>query len=276
MKTRLKITDSYTKDLKQLNKKTRKIFLIYILLAAIMISLVMGISIFTIPKLIQAYTIPNSVVTPYNMRKANLILKQSVERFQKNDDNEITRFEKPKVKPVYNSPVNWYLYEGIYSYGTTAAYKAWSHANDLYANGLIYGAEPYQCTFFAQMWFYDIYGFNATGYSASGNGDAFASRVYAINTYYDEEGNLNHWFKYDDHPEALGLVSISGHSPHILCVDEVDYENGTITISDGNVDGGGGVRIRKTYTMQEFYAVNPGYYTFVNPTPQLLHQLRNR
>lgn len=188
---------------------------------------------------------------------------------------EFREIEMPK--PEYHTECNYYLYSGYFHLYESAAQKAWRHAFDLYRQGLIHGADPdYQCTFFAQMWFYDVYGFNSTGYSASGNGSDFAYRVYLANIYYDEEGDLKHWFKLDSEPETMGIISISGMSNsngHVICVDEVDKINGTITFSDGNVTNSGDVRIRVTMSLNEFYSLNPGRYTFVNPTDELLEMM---
>ena len=279
MSTRFKIKKTFSEDIKLLNQGVRKQTLSYIILAGIMLMVVAGIGIFSVPSFVSAYSISSTNVNGFNTNRANTLLldyaNNSTALFSK-EDFDLSQFDIEPVKPVYHSDVNYYMYSGYYGYGTIAANKAWSHGLDLFSRGLIYGSDPYQCTFFAQMWFYDIYGFNSTGYGPSGNGDTFARRVYDINVYYDEDGNLQHYFKIDDHPETMGLVSISGRTPHVLCVDEVDYENGTITISDGNVNGGADVRIRKTYTLQEFYAVNPGYYTFVNPTKEMIDIVKNR
>ncbi|MBR5755202.1 MAG: hypothetical protein IKX97_05230 [Erysipelotrichaceae bacterium] len=187
-------------------------------------------------------------------------------------DQEI--MEDPRPQTVYNSDTNWYLYEGYYMLGTRAAYRTWTHAFSLYRQGLIHGSDTsYQCTFFAQMWFYDVYGFNSSGNGPTGNGDAFALKVYNSAVYYDEDGVLHHLFKLDDHPETMGIISTT--YPHVICVDEVDYEAGTITVSDGNVNGSGAIRIRQTYTLDEFYASTSGRMTFCNPTEELLETLKN-
>lgn len=180
-------------------------------------------------------------------------------------------------KAVYHTDSNYYMYSGWFSAYSRPGQKAWSHARSLYYSGKIHGATfGYQCTFFAQMWFYDIYGFNSSGNGPSGNGSSFADRVYSSAVYYDEEGKLKHWFQYDSQPKTMGIISISAMSHpggHVICVDEVDYINNTITISDGNVRNNGDVRIRKTYTLSEFYRANPGRYTFVNPTTELLDRI---
>lgn len=257
------------------NKKHASTQYLFTLVVFLFVSAILAVS---IPRYIYAYNFNMTNITDYGKTKANDRLLEyansSLAPYSK-EDFDLSQFDIEPVKPVYYSDVNYYMYSGVYYYGSLPASKVWAHSNDLYARGLIFGADPIQCTSFAQTWFYDIYGFNST-HGATGNGDVFASRVYATNMYYDEEGNLHSLFKYDDHPESLGLVSISGRTPHVLCVDEVNYETGLITISDGNVDGHGAVRIRQTYTLPEFYAANPGYYTFVNPTAEMLEILKNR
>ena len=56
--------------------------------------------------------------------------------------------------------------------------------------------------------------------------------------------------------------------------DEVDYLNDTITISEGNAYGSGDVRIRHTMSLSQFYALNPGYRVYVNPTPELINMIK--
>ena len=246
------------------------------LTVTVLSTLILYIGIFCMPQLVYAYTNPDTS-NEYEEEVA-------VQKLASYSDNLLQVFdqEDPDLsgllpEPVYHSDVNWYLYSGYYTKWSTPASRAWSHARDLYYRGLIHGSSTdYQCTFFAQMWFYDVYGFNSSGNGPSGNGDNFAMYVYNSAVYYDEEGVLHHLFKIDDHPETMGIVSISASSPHVLCVDEVDQRNDTITISDGNVMGNGEVRLRVTYSMSEFYRVNPGRYVFVNPTEELLEMLKNR
>ena len=65
-------------------------------------------------------------------------------------------------------------------------------------------------------------------------------------------------------------------SGHVLCVDEVDYLNGTITVSEGNVSYGGDVRLRQTMSLSTFYALNPGYKVYCVPTMELLNMLKEK
>ena len=181
------------------------------------------------------------------------------------------------VKTVYHSDCNYYMYSGHYSGSSVPGRRTWAHAYDLYYSGKIHGATAGRwCTFFAQMWFYDVFGFNSSGNSAAGNGNTFASVIYSTAVYRDEEGNLKHYFRYTDHPETMSICSIYRSSlpeGHVLCIDEVDYENGTITVSEGNCNGVGDVRIRQTMTLSQFYANNPGYKVYVTPTEELLKMI---
>ena len=237
---------------------------------------ILYVGIFCMPKLIYAYSNP-ILSNEYEEEVA-------VQRLTSYSENMLQAFEQEEPdlsgilpEPEYHSDVNWYLYSGFYTKWSAPAVKTWRHARDLYYKGLIHGSSTdYQCTFFAQMWFYDIYGFNSSGNGPSGNGDTFATYVYDANVYYDEDGEIHHLFKVDDHPETMGIISISASTPHVICVDEVDYRNGTITISDGNVLGNGEVRLRVTYSLEEFHQMYWGRFVYVNPSEELLEMLKNR
>ena len=229
--------------------------------------------------LILPFVLPSLVLAEENQELAGNIVDAEVYMnvyrsisLRMIEEEEYPEFEV--VEPDYNTDCNYYLYSGYYSFYEKPAQKVWRHALDLYRKGLIHGANPnYQCTFFAQMWFYDIYGFNSTGNRASGNGKDLAYRIYQTNVYYDEEGNLQHYFELSSKPKSLSILSISGiseSSGHVICIDEVDYENNTITFSDGNVTNSGDVRIRITMDIDEFYRENPGRYVFATPTLELL------
>ena len=128
------------------------------------------------------------------------------------------------------------------------------------------------------MWFYDVYGFNSTRNMSSGNGGDVAYRVYVANTYYDEDGNLKHYFRISKEPESMSILSINGMSNpygHVICIDEFDHENNMITFSDGNCTNRGDMRIRVTMSYDEFRRKNPGIYTFAVPTEELLELVQN-
>ena len=180
---------------------------------------------------------------------------------------------------TYNTNCNYYMFSGYYSYYERITQRVWNHGIDLYRKGLIHGSDPYQCTFFAQMWFYDVYGFNSTGIFPSGNGGDLAYRVYEINTYYDENGEYRHYFTLDTKPKTGAIVSVTGISNpygHAMVVDKYDEETNMITFSDGNVTNNSDIRIRVTMSLDEFYYQNPGYYVYANPTDELWELIRNK
>ena len=236
---------------------------------------------FSLPHIIYAYTGSDGQIDYEQTYHAEKLLKgyrdTSLDFFGEYEE-EPELIENILPYPIYHSVSNYYMYSGVYSAGSLPARKAWAHAYDLARKRLIHGASTgYQCTFFAQMWFYDIYGFNSSGNGGSGDGRNFAYKVYQTHTYRDEEGNLCHWFELGSEPKTMGIISISGisnESGHVICVDEVDYVNNTITFSDGNYRNKGEARIRVTMTLDQFYRTNPGRYTFVNPTLELLETLK--
>lgn len=255
-------------------KKTNRLFLRGI---TFMILLIMVI--YSIPVVTSVYADPAAETTPerlYEAEKVFYLYQQHANGIV--DDEKKMDLIDVLPSPVYHSESNYYLYSGTYAQWQLPARKAWAHARSLYYQGLIHGSSfGTQCTFFAQMWFYDIYGFNSSGNGATGNGKNFASTVYQVNTYYDENGILKHWFEYGKGPQTMGIVSVSypsNEAGHVICVDEVDYLNGMITISDGNITNNGDVRIRQTMTLSRFYSLYPGHYTFVNPTKELLETMK--
>lgn len=266
---------------RQNTKNTEYIPLIDILTIAIITAAAVYFLLFSLPHIIYAYTVNDDQIGFEEIYHADKLLKGytdvSLDFFGEYEE-EPELIENILPYPVYHSASNYYMYSGVYSVGSLPARKAWAHAYDLSRKRLIHGASRgYQCTFFAQMWFYDIYGFNSSGNGGSGDGKNFAYKVYQTHTYRDEEGKLCHWFELDSEPKTMGLISISGisnESGHIICVDEVDYVNNTITFSDGNYRNKGEVRIRVTMTLEQFYRTNPGRYTFVNPTLELLETLK--
>ena len=195
-----------------------------------------------------------------------------------NHEEELVIEEDEVAKPTYHTDCNYYLYSGYYYFGERVTHKVWNHAMDLYRQGAIHGAVPYQCTFFAQMWFYDVYGFNSTGWGPSGNGGDMAYKVYAANTYYDDEGNFKHYFEISSEPKSMSILSVSGMSHplgHVMCIDEYDPETNMITFSDGNVTNNSDIRIRVTMSYDEFRRQNPGYYVFATPTDELLQLIND-
>ena len=219
--------------------------------------------------------------TSFNSYQTALLDYKS-ENFPKVIDNpefneeDVLQKEDFETKTVYHTDSNVHMYSGWYTGYSIPGNRIWNHAYDLSRKGLIHGATAGRwCTFFAQMWFYDVFGFNSSGNGGTGNGNEFASTVYNRAVYYDEEGNLKHYFRYTDHPEPLTIVSVysSLSEGHVLCIDEVDYENGTITISEGNANGNGDARMREVMSLERFYALNPGYKVYVTPTEELLKMI---
>lgn len=193
-------------------------------------------------------------------------------------EQELPDKEDFTIRTEYHTECNYYMYSGLFAANSTPARRTWAHAYELYNEGKIYGATAGRwCTFFAQMWFYDVFGFNSSD-GAAGNGNTFAMTVYNSAVYYDEEGNLKHYFRISDHPETMSIVSIYSdiEEGHVVCIDEVDYDNNTITISEGNANGEGSVRIRQTMSLNEFYASNQGYKVYIAPTEELLKMISSK
>ena len=279
MNTESTLTKSIEKDSKLLQKNSQRKALSYILAINILLLTIIVIALFSLPEIIEAYAIAQNNRSDYAVEKADQLLRSyhdiTMKVFEEDEWlNSIEAHFAIFPEPSYPEDVEFYENTGWFSPGSNTAYRAWRHAYDLYYAGKIHGATAGRwCTFFAQMWFYDMFGFNSSGYSPTGSGASFASTVYNTAVYYDEEGNLRHYFQYDDKPMTMGIVSIyTSYNPdgHVLCVDEVDYFNNTITISEGNANGYGDVRIRQTMSLDTFYYLNPGYKVYISPTPELI------
>ena len=280
--------DAVTQWRLEKGKAERKV-LCYILTINLTLIAVFATSIFFLPRIINAYSTVRANKVMFAAEQADRLLNgyksASLLVFEEKEELTQPTLEMDHYFEIFPSPsypqdvAFWHEYAGWYSPGSYAAYDAWGHAYDLYYQGKIHGATPGRwCTFFAQMWFYDMFGFNSCGYSGgTGSGAQFASKVYNTALYYDEEGNLCHYFEYGDKPMTMGIVSVyTSYNPdgHVLCVDEVDYVTGMITISEGNAYGSGDVRIRHTMSLDTFYALNPGYRVYVNPTPELINSMK--
>ena len=179
--------------------------------------------------------------------------------------------------------LDYVSFTGDYTKNSSVGRYIWNHAFDLKNAGLIGGSsDDYQCTFFAQTWFYDVYGWNSSGpkLQGSGNGNEFTQVVYDAWTYEDDNGEEKHYFEFADAPSAGGLISIdyylssgdAGTYGHIVCCDEVNYEEGYIVVSEGNTNGDGAISIRHKYTIDEFYVKHNGFMTFLNPTGKALEE----
>jgi len=131
--------------------------------------------------------------------------------------------------------------------------QIWNKIGQLRKQGtLSTNAARYNCTEFANYWFYCVYG---EGHVLKGDGNAMVTNL--LNSSYGQEH-----FYLGSSPAPGGIYSIGSsytQKGHVGCVDAVDYENQTITISEGNYGGGAngtintGIRIRVTMTFDEFY-----------------------
>ncbi len=162
---------------------------------------------------------------------------------------------------TYSGGLDYGMFAGKrYSLNTSIAQMIWAHADRLHSQGKIGGSTTQRiggCTYFAQMWFYDHYGVSQSKGTASGHGGQFASVV--LDKHPDK-------FERGKSPAPGGIVSAAyGRYGHVMCVDAVDYVAGTITFSDGNYDGAGGIRIMNTMSLQQFYNLFPGTYIYANP-----------
>lgn len=120
-------------------------------------------------------------------------------------------------------------------------------------------ATNYQCTAFANYWFYLVYKDKLpnAGYWLRGNGNQMADLL--VRDHPDK-------FYLSTSPQAGAICSIgstySSRVNHVLCVDAVDYERKIIVISEGNVFSAkgckgtskAGVRIQKELTFAQFEA----------------------
>lgn len=161
---------------------------------------------------------------------------------------------------AYLGGLDYKLYAGkTYPINSAVGNMIWNHARNLHAQGKIHGSttDPIGgCTFFAQMWFYDHYGYNQSGNGPSGNGKQWAEIL--LETYPDK-------FERGSGPAPGGVVSIDyGRYGHIVCIDAVDYEAGTVTYSEGNYDGKGSIRIMNTTSLADFFKKWKGMYIYVN------------
>ncbi len=272
-------------ETKNSNKKYGTSSRRYIVAMNTLLSAMLLIVLFSLPQIIHAYGMSGNDGDAYLADMAEKVFRQY-------KDNSLSLFVEEEIEAAmedyfdifpeasYPDDLSFYGISGSFSAYSRMGNRVWNHAYELYRSGKIHGSSAGRwCTFFAQMWFYDIYGFNSSGNQATGDGKNFASTVYETAVYCDEEGNLKHYFEYGDKPMTMGIVSIRNYSleeGHVLCVDEVDWFNNTITVSEGNARGTGDVRIRVTMTLDEFYAMNPGRKTYVNPTPELIAMLEEK
>ena len=133
------------------------------------------------------------------------------------------------------------------------AIQIWNKIGNLRKQGVLSTyASRYNCTEFANYWFYCVYG---EGFVLRGDGNEMVTNL--LNSDYGKE----HFYQ-GSSPAPGAIYSIGSPNSehgHVGCVDAVDFENQIITISEGNYGGGAsgtintGIRIRKTMTFDEFY-----------------------
>ena len=141
-------------------------------------------------------------------------------------------------------------------YTDLTSYQIWSHINALRKEGVIgYRTSMWNCTAFAQSWFYELYGVNAL----YGNGRDMVNNLLSENNELVGDWGAKHFYR-GSSPAPGGIFSIGSPAGanHVGCVDSVDYENKTITFSDGNTNGAANststISIRRTKTFDEFAA----------------------
>ena len=143
---------------------------------------------------------------------------------------------------------------GKFNYDKATTAQIWKLVNWISRNTMY----PYNCTAFAAGWFYDHYGRN----ELRGNGRDCAENL--VNK--SKWGRKHFVLSATPAPGAIFSIGAPGSGNHVGCVDAVDFENKTITISDGNTNGLGNsstpqkatIRIKQTMTFDEFtqYAIN--------------------
>lgn len=125
-------------------------------------------------------------------------------------------------------------------------YKYMTHCNTLRKKNYTHGSAtcwgPGACTYVAQTWFYDVYGFNSVKSGGSGNGKQFAGNV--LSNYPDK-------FVKSSTPAPGAILSINNTgNGHVLCIDEFDGEY--ITITEGSYNNHGDLRLHYTMKYSDF------------------------
>lgn len=131
-------------------------------------------------------------------------------------------------------------------YDNMSTAQIWAHANSIATQ-----MYPYNCTTFAAAWFYDHYGKNIL----RGNGRDCVNNLLAT-----KWGKKRFYRSGAPAPGAIFSIGRPGGGNHVGCVEAVDFEKKTITISDGNTNGAGNssrpwtatVRIKETMTFDQF------------------------
>ena len=130
--------------------------------------------------------------------------------------------------------------------------EIWKEINALRRTGVIgYGTAAWNCTAFAQAWFYKIYGVNAL----YGNGRDMVNNLLNPNNALVGDWGATHFYR-GSSPAPGGIFSIGGVGNHVGCIDSVDFKNKTITFSDGNTNGAANasstISIKRTLSFDSF------------------------
>ena len=182
MKIESTTKNSIERDSKLLRKRFEHKALTYILTVNILFMMIVGIAFFSVPKMIHAYAVSKNNKTDFAMDRAEKTMinyrNVSLTPFE---EEERTLEDHFNIFPAPSYPEEisfWHEYSGWYGPVSYAEYAAWGDDYDMYNAGKIHGATAGRwCTFFAQMWFYDQFGFNSSGNTPTGSGAQFASTV---------------------------------------------------------------------------------------------------
>lgn len=165
----------------------------------------------------------------------------------------------------YNSDFNYYVFSGEFKKSSFGVYNEYfNHIFYLFDTNKIHGAWKGRgagsCTTVAQAWFYDVHGINSVQWTdkGSGTGKQFAENV------------LINWpdkFERGYSPAPGGVLSVNNSgNGHVICIDEVDYDNDTIVITEGAYNNNGDLRIRHKMKLSDFRSQWERYsYTYANP-----------
>ena len=139
-------------------------------------------------------------------------------------------------------------------YDDSNSASIWRHIQGLRKKGVIgYGTAMWNCTAFAQSWFYELYGVNAL----YGNGrDMVGNLLDSNNALVGDWGSKNFYRGSSPAPGGIFSIGSPAGGNHVGCVDSVDFENRTITFSDGNTNGkansSASISIKRTLTFDQF------------------------
>lgn len=173
-------------------------------------------------------------------------------------------------EPGYSGDIGFSKYDGKSSSSIWADIQKQRNAGNIGS-----GTEMWNCTAFAEAWFYEIYGVDAL----YGNGCNMVENLLK-----SDFGKENFYRGSSPAPGGIFSIGSAYGANHVGCIDAVDYENKTITFSDGNTNGAADststIRIKKTMTFEEFQThikasrmattgSSSGWITFANPNEGL-------